>query len=226
MKQQLHDLFTQAIDQLKTDSIIPAETEVRLRFERTRQKEHGDFATNVAMALAKPARRNPRELAELIVAALPKDELITQVDIAGPGFINVFLAQDARHAVLNTIFTDKETYGLAAPNSRRKIMVEFVSANPTGPLHVGHGRGAAYGDALARVLSTAGNTVEREYYVNDAGRQMDILATSVLLRYLQANGVELTFPNNAYQGEYIAEMADDLLAKHADKYLIDAAKLE
>lgn len=226
MKQQLHTLFTQAIDQLKTDSIIPAETEVRLRFERTRQKEHGDFATNVAMALAKPAGRNPRELAELIVAALPKDELITQVDIAGPGFINVFLAQDARYAVLKTIFADKETYGLAAPNSRRKIMVEFVSANPTGPLHVGHGRGAAYGDALARVLSAAGNTVEREYYVNDAGRQMDILATSVLLRYLQANGVELTFPNNAYQGEYIAEMADDLLAKHADKYLIDAAKLE
>lgn len=194
-------------------------------FERTRQKEHGDFATNVAMTLAKPARRNPRELAELIVAALPKDGLVTQVDIAGPGFINVFLAQDVRHAVLKTIFAEKERYGLATANSKRKIMVEFVSANPTGPLHVGHGRGAAYGDALARVLSAAGNTVEREYYVNDAGRQMDILATSVFLRYLQANGMELAFPSNAYQGDYIGEMADDLRSKHGDKYLIGAEKL-
>ena len=126
MKQQLHDLFNQAIDKLKADSVIPAEHEVRLMFERTRQKEHGDFATNVAMTLSKAAKRNPREIAELIVAALPKDSLITQVDIAGPGFINMFLAQDACYAVLNSVFEQTDNYGLAEPNSKKRIMVEFV----------------------------------------------------------------------------------------------------
>lgn len=222
MKSQLSDLFSQAVKQLKADSVIPADHQVRLMFERTRQKEHGDFATNVAMTLAKAAQRNPRELAELIVAALPEDSLITQVDIAGPGFINVFLAQDARYGVLSTIFTEGDSYGLAEPNSKRKIMVEFVSANPTGPLHVGHGRGAAYGDALARVLSAAGNYVEREYYVNDAGRQMDILALSVWVRYLQASSVDAKLPDNAYQGDYIADMGADLNREHGDQYTIAA----
>jgi len=192
----------QALNRLKSDDVIPADHQVRLMFERTRQKEHGDFASNVAMTLAKPARRNPRELAELIVAALPSDPLITKVEIAGPGFINVFLAQDAHHAVLNTVFAKGDAYGLAKPNSKQKILVEFVSANPTGPLHVGHGRGAAYGDALARVLIAAGNHVEREYYVNDAGRQMDILALSVWIRYLQATGLDIALPDNAYQGRF------------------------
>lgn len=225
MQQQLNDLFTQAINQLKADSVIPTEHEVRLLFERTRQKEHGDFATNVAMTLAKVAGRNPRELANLIVDALPKDDLITQVDIAGPGFINVFVARDARYAVLSTIFTEGDRYGLAPANSKRKIMVEFVSANPTGPLHVGHGRGAAYGDALARVLIAAGNKVEREYYVNDAGRQMDILAVSVWIRYLQANKVDVGLPSNAYQGDYIVDMAQDLASKHGDSYVLAAQKV-
>ena len=225
MKQQLHDLFMQAIEQLKTDEIIPAEHEIRLMFEHTRQKEHGDFATNVAMTLSKVAKRNPRELAELIVAALPKDSLITQVDIAGPGFINVFLAQDARYQVLTDIFSQGDRYGLVEPNSKRKILVEFVSANPTGPLHVGHGRGAAYGDTLARVLSAAGNQVEREYYVNDAGRQMDILATSVWIRYLQKNKIDFDFPDNCYQGDYISEMGADLSNKHGDKYVVSVEQL-
>ena len=185
MKQQLHALFTQAIEQLKADDVIPADHEVMLKFERARNKEHGDFACNVAMTLAKVAKRKPRDIAELIVAALPKDDLITQVDIAGPGFINVFLVQDTRSGVVSEVLQQADHYGLAKPNSKQKVLVEFVSANPTGPLHVGHGRGAAYGDALARLLSAAGNTVEREYYVNDAGRQMNILATSVWLRYLQ-----------------------------------------
>lgn len=189
-------------------------------FERTRQKEHGDFATNVAMTLAKPAKRSPREIAELIVAALPDDPLIVNVDIAGPGFINVFLAQDARHAVLDTVFAQGESYGLAEPNSKQKIMVEFVSANPTGPLHVGHGRGAAYGDALARVLTAAGNLVEREYYVNDAGRQMDILALSVWIRYLQANNVEVSLPDNGYKGDYVVTLGNQLFEEHKDRYCV------
>ena len=222
MKSQLQKLFAQAIDQLKTDAVIPVDHEVMLQFERTRSKEHGDFACNVAMTLAKVAKRNPRELAELIVAAMPSDPLITQIDIAGPGFINVFLAQDSRSSVVSQVLQQADNYGLAEPDSKQKVLVEFVSANPTGPLHVGHGRGAAYGDALARLLSAAGNTVEREYYVNDAGRQMDILATSVWLRYLQAINVEVPLPENCYKGEYIVDMAAELALKHADTYKVTA----
>jgi len=220
LKDQLQILFEQAIEKIKSDKVIPSDHQVRLMFERTRQKEHGDFATNIAMTLAKQAKRNPRELAELIVAALPSDSLIVKVDIAGPGFINVFVAQDAHHQVLNTVFGQGENYGLAEPGSKQKIMVEFVSANPTGPLHVGHGRGAAYGDALARVLAAAGNTVEREYYVNDAGRQMDILALSVWIRYLQANDVELDLPDNCYKGNYVTELGNQLFEQVGSEYSV------
>jgi arginyl-tRNA synthetase len=226
VKQQLHTIFSQAIDQLKSDHVIPSDHEVSVLFERTRQKEHGDFATNVAMTLAKAAKRNPRELAELIVAALPNDPLITKVDIAGPGFINMFLAPDARYGVLHSVFEQGDQYGLAKANSKQKIQVEFVSANPTGPLHVGHGRGAAYGDALARLLTAAGNDVQREYYVNDAGRQMDILALSVWLRYLQTNGVKVEFPDNCYKGDYVVDMAQTLTQQHADKYVVSAESIE
>lgn len=222
MKDQLHALFSQAIDTLKADSVIPQDHEVTLVFERTRQKEHGDFACNVAMMLAKPARKNPRELASMVVEALPNDDLITKIEIAGPGFINVFLASDARTSTLAVIFDKGERYGLGEPNSKQKIMVEFVSANPTGPLHVGHGRGAAYGDALARVLAAAGNQVEREYYVNDAGRQMDILALSVFVRYLQALDVKVDLPDNGYKGQYVIEMGDTLAQQHGDQYRISA----
>lgn len=218
MKDQLETLFNQAINQLKADGVIPPEHEVSVQFERTRQKEHGDFATNVAMTLAKPARRNPRELADLVVAALPADQLITKVEIAGPGFINLFLAQDARHSVLSTVLEQGDNFGLGKPNSKQKIMVEFVSANPTGPLHVGHGRGAAYGDALARVLAAAGNLVEREYYVNDAGRQMDILAVSVWIRYLQANGMAVKLPDNCYKGDYVASFGRELFETYGDTH--------
>ncbi len=226
MKDQLLSLFEQAIAQLKTDKVVPVEHEVNVQFERTRQKDHGDFATNVAMTLAKPARRNPRELAELIVAALPQDSLITKVDIAGPGFINLFLAQDARYSVLSTVFAQGDVYGLGEPNSKQKIMVEFVSANPTGPLHVGHGRGAAYGDALARILTAAGNTVEREYYVNYAGRQMYILAVSVWIRYLQSNDVAIELPDNCYKGDYVVGMGQQLQQQHGATYLVPSEQLE
>ncbi len=222
MKDQLHALFTQAIDSLKANEVIPADHNVTLVFERTRQKEHGDFACNVAMTLAKPARKAPRELAALIVDALPEDSLITKVDIAGPGFINLFISSDAQTSTLNAIFANGDRYGLGAPNSKQKIMVEFVSANPTGPLHVGHGRGAAYGDALARVLAAAGNQVEREYYVNDAGRQMDILAVSVWVRYLQASGIDVPLPDNAYKGKYVIDMGESLAQEHGKTYQVTA----
>lgn len=220
MKDQLHALFSQAINTLKSNQVIPTDHQVNLVFERTRQKEHGDFACNIAMMLAKPARKNPRELAALMVEALPSDPLITKVDIAGPGFINVFLASDAHTSVLKAIFDKSDQYGLGKPNSKQKIMVEFVSANPTGPLHVGHGRGAAYGDALARVLTAAGNQVEREYYVNDAGRQMDILAVSVFIRYLQAMGLSVDLPDNGYKGQYVINMGASLAQQHGNKYIV------
>ena len=226
MKPQLQELFTRAIEQLKTQGIIPVEHEVVAQFERTRQKEHGDFATNVAMTLAKPARKNPRELAELIVQSLPQDSLVSKVEIAGPGFINVFLAQESRYEVLKQVFKHKDNFGLAKENSGDKILVEFVSANPTGPLHVGHGRGAAYGDALARVLKAAGHRVESEYYVNDAGRQMDILAVSVWVRYLQKLGESVNLPDNAYKGDYVKAMGDSLAKSEGNAYLLSAEQFD
>ena len=225
MKEQLESLFTQAIDELKSNSVIGVDQPVRLVFERTRQKEHGDFACNVAMMLAKAAGKPPRELAQMIVNALPKDPLITKVDIAGPGFINLFIASDAQNSVIGQILEQGEQFGLGEPNSKQKIMVEFVSANPTGPLHVGHGRGAAYGDALARVLEAAGNTVEKEYYVNDAGRQMDILAVSVWIRYLEAQGLSVSLPENCYKGQYVVDLGHTLSDLHGNKYIVDASEI-
>jgi len=222
LKAQLQQLFSSAIEQLKDAGIIPIDNEVIAQFERTRQKEHGDFATNIAMTLAKAARKNPRELAELIVDALPNDALVSKAEIAGPGFINLFLAQDSRYEVLKHIFEQRERFGIAESNSKDKILVEFVSANPTGPLHVGHGRGAAYGDALARVLTAAGHSVESEYYVNDAGRQMDILAVSLWVRYLQALGEAIDLPDNAYKGVYVTKMGRDLANSESDKFQLSA----
>ena len=227
MKQQLNTLFEQAIASLKSAGIIAEDQAINLQFERTRQKEHGDFATNIALMLAKPAKMNPRELAQKIVDALPDSTVVEKVDIAGPGFINLFVADNARVAVIQQVLEQKERYGLADENSQNhSVLLEYVSANPTGPLHVGHGRGAAYGDALARLLSAAGYTVHKEYYVNDAGRQMDILATSVWLRYVQACGESLTFPENAYQGDYVADMGKQKFSEQADIHSIANTEIE
>ncbi len=221
----LVDLFALALSKLRSAEVIPADTTAHIMFERTRQKEHGDYATNIALALAKAAATNPRALAEQIVAALPDNPQVRKVEIAGPGFINVFLADDARYKVLDEVFARGNDYGLAEPNSKQKIMVEFVSANPTGPLHVGHGRGAVYGDALARLLTAAGHTVEREYYVNDAGRQMEILATSVWIRYAQILGNEIALPSNGYQGDYIHTMAQELFEEYGEQFNLSAQSL-
>ena len=156
--------------------------------ERARDARHGDFASNVALRLAKPARCSPRRLAESIVAHLPDDPAIARVEVAGPGFINFFVTDDAAHAVVADIHRLGERYGYAEPREQPKVLVEYVSANPTGPLHVGHGRLAAYGATLANLLRAAGYPVDEEYYVNDAGRQMEIIAVSVWVRFLQAGG--------------------------------------
>lgn len=215
MKKQLQTLFQHALDQLKHNTIIPADVQPEIKIDRCKDPKHGDFACNLAMLLAKLAKQKPRDLAEKLVAALPADECVASVAIAGPGFINITLTTDAQYAVVRTILRERELYGCSTQGAGQRVMVEFVSANPTGPLHVGHGRGAAYGAALANLLTIAGYNVHREYYVNDAGRQMDILAVSVWLRYLELCGVELTFPSNGYQGDYIWDIAASLHREHA-----------
>jgi len=177
--------------------------------ERTRDATHGDFASNIAMRLAKPARKSPRELASLIVDALDTGDDIAHVEVAGPGFINFYLEPVAFHREINTILDQQAGYGRQPQKDKPKILLEFVSANPTGPLHVGHGRHAAFGATVGNLLEAAGYPVHREYYVNDAGRQMDILGVSVLARLLESRGLEFAFPSAGYRGDYIKDIAAD-----------------
>ncbi|QSA96701.1 arginine--tRNA ligase [Methylococcus sp. EFPC2] len=210
MKKRLESLLQTSIDTLKSEGIVPADLAPSITVERARDAQHGDFASNAAMVLAKAARSNPRQLAEKIVAALPADAAVLKAEIAGPGFINFFIDPAAQFQLVRQIIEAGHDYGLSKVGAGQSVQVEYVSANPTGPLHVGHGRGAAYGSAVAKLLAAAGFTVHREYYVNDAGRQMDILATSVWLRYLELCGEVLTFPSNGYRGEYVREIAWEL----------------
>jgi len=218
LKQYLRNLFQDAFLQLKAQGVVPPELHPTVQIERTRDSKHGDFACNLAMMLAKPARMKPRDLAEKLLEALPRSELIAKAEIAGPGFINIFLAPQAYHAVVEQILTQQTAFGRSQLGAGQKVLLEFVSANPTGPLHVGHGRGAAYEAALGDLLAFAGYQVHREYYVNDAGRQMDILATSVWLRYLEVCGDSLVFPQNAYKGDYIWAIARQLHAEQGDRF--------
>ncbi len=184
--------------------------------ERSRDVAHGDFATGVAMRLAKAARTNPRKLAEAIVAAIPANDLIAKTEIAGPGFINFFMTPAAWQAEMSRVLEEGAGYGRGNDGGGRRTIVEFVSANPTGPLHVGHGRHAAFGATVANLLEADGWRVHREYYVNDAGRQMDILAASVWLRYLELCGETLPFPANGYRGDYVRPVAERLRATQGD----------
>ena len=218
MKQKIEDLIQHAITALKAEGVISSELNPQIIFDRARDAQHGDFASNLALVLAKPAQLNPRELAIKIIAALPQDEAVTKVEIAGPGFINFFINPDSQYQIVSQIHAQGNAYGLSKVGADKKVQVEFVSANPTGPLHVGHGRGAAYGSVVADLLEAVGFNVHREYYVNDAGRQMDILAASVWLRYLEACGEVLTFPSNAYRGDYVREIAKDIYANASNEY--------
>jgi arginyl-tRNA synthetase len=207
MKQTIEALISQAVETLKTESVLEKDISPNITVERTRDSQHGDFASNLAMVLAKPAKLNPRLLAEKIMAALPVNDAVIKVELAGPGFINFFIDPNSQYQIIKKIHTEGREFGLTQVGAGKKVQVEFVSANPTGPLHVGHGRGAAYGSVVADLLEAVGFDVHREYYVNDAGRQMDILATSVWLRYLEECGEVLPFPSNAYRGDYIREIA-------------------
>ncbi len=221
MKDALQQLISQAIQALIDNGSLAVDMP-QMKIDRTRDKSHGDFAANVAMLLAKPAQKNPREIASMIIDALPESEFIEKVEIAGPGFINFYVSNDSRQSVVRNVLEQGDVFGRSAKGAGKTVQVEFVSANPTGPLHVGHGRGAAYGATLANLLDAVGYTVHCEYYVNDAGRQMDILATSVWLRYLEKNNVAIVFPANAYKGDYIHNIVTEIYHEHGDAYIASA----
>ncbi len=211
MKSQLQALLDIAVQQLQQQNVIAQDWVNKSTLERTRDNTHGDWASNLAMVAAKAAGLKPRDLAQQILAALPQNDLIIKVDIAGPGFINFYLQAQAEFAVIEQILAQQANFGRCNVGQQQKVQVEFVSANPTSSLHVGHGRGAAYGMTVASLLEAVGYQVEREYYVNDAGRQMAILATSTFLRYLQLNGAEFKFPSNGYKGDYIFDIAKSVI---------------
>ena len=218
MKEHLRELVAQALLDLRRHGRLPQDLPTPdYVIERTKSRDHGDYATNIALLLAKPAGMKPRELAEALVATFGETQHVSKVEIAGPGFINFTISQPCRLATIRRVFELGGEYGRHVGEPRESVTVEFVSANPNGPLHVGHGRGAAYGATVANLLEAAGHKVQREYYVNDAGRQMDILAVSVWLRYHELGGINVRFPDNGYKGEYVIDIARGLRAKEGDR---------
>ena len=208
MKEQLHSLLATAVSQLQQDGVIGADTNINIQLDRTKSQEHGDLATNLALTLAKQAGMAPRALAEKILAALPANTLIRQADIAGPGFINFFLNEAAATAVIQTILEQGEHFGRNNLGQGKKVQVEFVSANPTGPLHVGHGRGAAVGDSLCRLLKASGWDVTAEFYYNDAGQQINNLTLSTQARCKGLGPDDASWPEDGYRGDYIIDVAN------------------
>ncbi len=221
----IKELVDNAIADLLRDESLQLDPPPEIHIERTRSKEFGDYACNVALMLARPLQAKPRDIAEKIVAELIESRHIEKVEIAGPGFINFFLTKSCQRMVIKKIIKLGERYGENASGQGQKICVEYVSANPTGPLHVGHGRGAAFGSSLSNILEKNGYEVHREYYVNDHGRQMDILATSVWLRYLELCGEVVKFPDNGYQGDYIVDIARDVRQKYGDEMRFKSAQV-
>jgi arginyl-tRNA synthetase len=225
MKSLVEDMLAKALDALRADGELCDSGEIKAQVERSRDPLHGDFASPVALSLARPMKRKPRDIAERIVAHLPRVDGVSKVEIAGPGFINFFLDKSARQSVLDAVLAAGAAFGRSETGGGESVQVEFVSATPTGPLHVGHGRGAAYGAALANLLETAGFSVQREYYINDAGRQMDILALSVWLRYLELCGEKVPFPANAYQGGYVRGIAEALRHRQGESLVVSASQV-
>lgn len=212
MKSQITELLVTALDSLKSQAIIPADLVPSIHLENTRDSAHGDLATNLAMTLAKPAAKKPRDLAQALVAALPASPLITKVEIAGPGFINFYLSAASTASIVEKVLTEQGNYGRSNEGVGRKVQVEFVSANPTGPLHIGHGRGAAVGDSICRLLDATGWQVTREFYYNDAGQQINNLALSVQARCQGLTPEDPSWPEDGYRGEYIVELAKSFMA--------------
>ncbi|NNJ96256.1 MAG: arginine--tRNA ligase [Gammaproteobacteria bacterium] len=221
MKTNIEDLINQAINRLQQQGTLDAALQPKIQVTRTRDVAHGDFASNVALMLAKNAGWQPRELAQALIDALPDDDHIHKVEIAGPGFINFFVHQQTTLDIIRIILDRGDRYGTSEIRHGEKVQIEFVSANPTGPLHVGHGRGAAYGATVASLMRAIGCEVDCEYYVNDAGRQMDILAVSVWLRYLQQLDANIALPDNGYKGDYVRDIAAELVRHHGGVFVHD-----
>ncbi len=229
-KQYIQELVEKAILHLQQSQVLPSDMLVpqSIQIDIPKDRQHGDYATNVALILAKLAKRNPRDMAALIIEAvntLPTRQHLGKIEVAGPGFINFFLDHEARHRVITDILTLGEKYGWTQAKQGQRILVEFVSTNPTGPLHVGHGRQGAYGSVVAAMLATQGYEVTREYYINDAGRQMDILAASVWVRYLEPLFPEIPFPANAYRGEYVIDIANALRVEHGKSFVFPLERI-
>ena len=219
MKEQLQDLLIKSLGDLIEKGLL-TELPSKIRLDHTKDKTHGDYATNVALVLAKQTKSDPKKLAQTIVDQLGESELVKKTEIAGPGFINFFLSDESNIAVVNEIMSQRRSYGSSNVGEGQRVLLEFVSANPTGPLHVGHGRGAAYGATISNLLRAIGFEVDNEYYVNDAGRQMDILTVSIFIRYLEVVGEKLRFPDNAYQGDYIKRIAIRIANKYEKKWQV------
>ena len=227
MSNTLPDLRSHLTDLLHAalQVVAPGAVAVPIVLERPKSLKHGDYASSLAMQLAKPMKRNPREIAQALVAALPASTLLDKAEVAGAGFVNLYFKPAAKQRVVCDVLENGRVFGRVNLGLGSKVQVEFVSANPTGPLHVGHGRGAAYGASLSGLLDAAGYAVSREYYVNDAGRQMDILALSVWMRYLEINQSTLPFPPNAYQGDYVRDMARQLHEARGPRFVHPAASV-
>ncbi len=220
MKQTLTDILLRALTQAKNRGELKLDVKPAIILDAPREKSHGDLATTLALTLAKSESRPPRAVAEIIIRNVDDAEgVIEKIEVAGPGFINFFLKQDQWHKTLFDIQSEGARYGLTNIGKGEKVLVEFVSANPTGPLHVGHGRGAAVGDALSNLLAATGYDVKREFYINDAGRQVRLLASSVYARYQQALGNNAPFPEDGYHGSYIEEIAKGIIKIHGKKFL-------
>jgi len=218
LKSHISDLIRQSIHQLQKSGELPKNLVLDIVIDRTKDPKYGDFSCNIAMRLAKTVKQNPRQLAENFVQNLPRSKYIEKIELAGPGFINFHVTKQALLDVVHRIIAQNDKFGSSELGKKEKVQVEFVSANPTGPLHVGHGRGAAHGAVVANLLAEVGYAVHKEYYVNDAGRQMDILATSVWLRYLEQCGDSIVFPSNGYKGRYVVDIAAELFSAYADDF--------
>ena len=212
MKDTIISLLEGAVDALKHQGVLPDDLKPAIKVDPTKDKAHGDYATNLALMLAKPSGMKPRELADTLVAALPASDAIQKTEIAGPGFINFFAAADAAAQIVAQVLDSGDAFGRSLIGKGEKVQVEFVSANPTGPLHVGHGRGAAIGDSLCRLLEATGYDVTREFYYNDAGAQIKNLALSVQARAKGLGPDDASWPEDGYRGEYIVDVANDYMA--------------
>ena len=216
----VREIVIEVLKELSAQSVLPTDTDFsNITVEPPKDSRHGDMSTNAAMVLSKSVEVKPRELAQIISEALSPKEIISSVDIAGPGFINITLSNSSWHDLLSAILMSGVNFGKSGMGSSQKVNVEFVSANPTGPLHVGHTRGAVFGDALANLLAYSGYDVTREYYINDGGSQVDVLARSIFLRYQEAFGKEVVFEEGTYPGDYLIPIAKALKEKVGDLYL-------